>query len=112
MCGIADGTNDAQSMVTRTARKAHACWGCRETILPGHRYKVTSVLYDGSWTTWKHCLRCDAIYAHLLQLAWDAYDDIAVAPSLDCGEDYEDAWGEAPPERIAALAFALPGDFT
>lgn len=111
MCDLADGTNDVEAKTIRKARRSHVCRGCHETIRPGTRYVITSVLFDGSWSTWKHCMRCDAMYTHLTERAWKADDDIVIAPSLDCGEKYEHAWGEAPPESIAALAFALPEDF-
>ena len=41
------------------------------------------MLYDGGFDGWKHCLRCRALYAALLEKAWASYDDLAIAPSLD-----------------------------
>lgn len=107
MCdGGFDGHNDVEDGEWRTARKAHECCACDLPIRKGDRYHVLRTLYDGSWSTSKHCARC-----------WTMCDLLAAAPftdgvvlTLDCGVSWEDASGEPPPAYVAALAFWLPGD--
>lgn len=51
-------------------------------------------------------MRCQRIFDHLVERG--SHCDMYPAQRLDCGETYQDHWGEDPPEEIAALAFALP----
>ena len=108
MCDLADGTCDIWNETVRTARKAHRCFGCKaETIRPGDRYVETRTLFDGSWEGWKHCMRCHAMWKAIHAVAdFDEHID----PGLDCGETWESAGRGVLPERIAALAFWLPGE--
>ena len=99
----------------RTARKGHACYACHEPINPGDRYHFTSWVFDGSAGSYKHCARCWAMYeaicaAHDAQPGAysDAWEHVDLA--LNCGTVWEDELGELPAD-VAALAFALPGDF-
>ncbi len=85
------------------ARKAHTCSGCRESIHPGHRYRRTATLFDGSWSTWKHCLRCAAMVDALRPVLGERFTTETL--DLNCGEVWEE-----PPEHVAALAFLLPGE--
>jgi hypothetical protein len=45
------------------ARKAHACYECREPIAPGTRHKVVTGLWEGRWETYRWCPACDEIVA-------------------------------------------------
>jgi hypothetical protein len=82
----------------------HKCMACDEAIAPGLRYRLTVSMYDGHWERMKHCERCWRIYMELR----DASDHYTyIDPWLNCGE----VW-EMPPEHVAALAFAIPSDFT
>lgn len=112
MCDIAEGTNAVESTVRRRARIPHECDACEEAIHPGDEYIRTSVLYDGHWDDWKHCLRCDAIYRALLERADSSPDHLHIEPGLDCGSSWLEAWGESPPPEVEALAFAIPSDLT
>lgn len=103
---VADGRCDIVRHSERRAAKQHACDGCGEAIRKGDTYAVTSQLFDGHWDGWKHCLRCDAMFQ---EISWASHDPVAIDPGLDCGEQWEDNFGE-PPEHVAALAFWLPGD--
>jgi len=95
---------------TRTARKPHECLGCRETIGPGHKYNETRSLFDGCWSTWKHCLRCWAMFQALAEKTREGgFYVVAIDPELACGETWLANFGEPPPE-VAALAFMLPGE--
>lgn len=107
MCDIADGYNDITNHEHRTARKEHVCEGCGETIRKGDTYHHTSALFDGHWSTWKHCERCNAMMQALFA---EADDPIAIDPGLNCGETWESIGYGAPPEHVAALAFWLPGE--
>ena len=86
------------------ARKPHRCCACGETIRVGDVYCRTGTLFEGKWTTNRHCLRCWAI---LDALWFDGDSPVetgdAVEWTLDCGEEWED-----PPEYVAQLAFLLP----
>jgi hypothetical protein len=42
----------------RKARKEHTCCECGETIDKGSTYEYVTMLYDGSWDTFKTCMPC------------------------------------------------------
>jgi len=109
MCDPADGTCPVWERVRRTARKSHVCEGCTETIDPGTVYFVTSALWEGEWSRWKHCIRCDAMFNAIINANAEFGYYVAVDPRLDCGESWDSVFG-ATPEHIQALAFWLPGD--
>lgn len=90
-----------------TARKEHRCGACREVISPGHRYTRVYILFEREKETIKRCARCQKIHEHL---RGKAPGEMWPDESLNCGEEYKAHWGEEPPEDIAALAFALPGE--
>jgi len=98
-------TIEAFRSTFRTARKKHKCCACWETISPGHRYWVAEGVCEGVWESWKQCLRCHEIYTIL-----DGKSSFYETPelSLDCGESWEDVFGEPPPLDVAALAFLTP----
>lgn len=108
MCDIDyDGANQVESGQWRKAAKQHTCDACSETIRKGDRYHVWRALYDGHWSSMKHCARCWTIVDGLSSA------DFVPGPvdlHLDCGHTWEEASGEPPPPHIAALAFWLPGD--
>lgn len=84
------------------ARKEHVCSACKETIPATHHYWRVVVIYDKEASTIKRCLRCQKIHLHLRDLgSGEMWPD----EKLNCGELYEDHWGEEPPPEIAALAF-------
>lgn len=91
---------------TPRARKPHKCAACGETIRRGYRYKRWSLIFDGSAKDIKQCWRCYEIWSAIA----DASSGEPIVLTLDCGESWADVFGELPPE-VAALAFALPGDF-
>ena len=91
-----------------TARKLHTCHACDELISPGYHYVRLGMVFDGHAKTIKRCMRCQRLHEHLRVKG--AKMDMYPAERLDCGETYQDHWGEDPPDDIAALAFALPGE--
>lgn len=93
----------------RRARKEHVCYCCAETIRVGDQYVYEFGVFDRRPDEVKRCLRCQAIYEHLLSRHMS--DDSTVDRELKCGHSYKEVFSEEPPEDIAALAFALPGDF-
>ena len=97
---------DCEAEEQRRARVPHLCCACHETIRPGDRYNLYRTLYDGHWSTFKHCLRCWEI-VELLGFA-DFTDGVAIR--LDCGHTWEEASRGKPPSHVAALAFWLPGE--
>lgn len=48
------------SETTRKARKDHRCDECRRTIAKGECYQYHSLLFDGSWNTYRWCRHCAA----------------------------------------------------
>lgn len=56
--------------VTRTARKEHRCYECRETIVPGQKYEYCSGIWDGSPSAFKTCLSCVEIRNHFACDGW------------------------------------------
>lgn len=46
-----------------TARKAHRCVECRRSIRRGERYHHFQGLCDGTWSTVRTCLHCEAMTA-------------------------------------------------
>lgn len=97
MCDLDEENGpSASSEAWRNARKSHRCHACHETIRAGDRYHVLSGIWDGSAHTFKHCARC-----------WTMLEELPDGAQLDlnCGEIWEN-----PPEHVAALAFALPGE--
>lgn len=109
MCEEADGVCPVWNRQHRTARKRHVCDACREAIEPGHRYYRTSALYDGSWASWKHCERCDAMFNAISSENRRHGFYMAVDVDLNCGETWWHTFGPVPP-HIDALAFWLPGE--
>ncbi len=47
----------------RKARKAHRCTECGREILPGESYTAGRMIWEGEWSTYKTCSRCDAMAA-------------------------------------------------
>lgn len=107
MSGYADETYDVYDERFPVARKPHKCSACGETIAPGHRYARVGIVFQKEAETVVRCARCQTIHEHLRTLGdHDMWPD----EQLNCGEEYEQHWGEKPPDDIAALAFALPGE--
>jgi hypothetical protein len=91
----------------RRARKEHKCSACKETIQRTHFYIEHFSIFEGEFDTFKRCMRCEAIYQHLLNVS---HSDSPPMPLLDCGHSYREIHRVDPPDHIAALAFALPGE--
>lgn len=106
MCDIDEGNRCvAWNATVRTARKEHRCCACAESIRPGDRYHfISGVWQDSGPESFKHCARCWAMYRAADRHSRENDGDGAMI-TLDCGEVWEE-----PPEHIAALAFALPGE--
>lgn len=101
MCDYDYEPTDVQVFEWIRARKPRPCCACQETIVPGQHYHRCKYLYDGEWSSYDHCGRCFRI----VQSLWKTTDGSAIEMGLDCGE----VW-ETPPDDVAALAFALPGE--
>jgi hypothetical protein len=98
MCDSPD--YDSSSVVDhrwQRSKQERTCCACRApAIKRGDLYHVTASLYDGHWTTYRHCARCWAIAEHLWSNGAEAIDI-----HLDCGESYD-----APPSDPGhAIAF-------
>lgn len=74
----------------RRARTQHRCCACRETIRVGDRYHYASGIWDGHADSFKHCIRCWAIFRALV-----AESDDPVDLRLDCGELWSANFGVA-----------------
>lgn len=88
------------------ARREHKCCACGETIRCGDRHKRTFVVFEGDAETYRHCLRCAAIYRALCRTTGE---DEYIEYRLNCGHTWEETRGECPPE-IARLAFMTPDE--
>lgn len=84
------------------ARAEHQCTACSRLILPGHTYSLTTLKCDGEIHRHKRCGACELIYRHLVKIG---AGDMRPMENLDCGLDYEEEWGDEPPDEVAALAF-------
>ncbi len=109
MCDVADGRWDVFDCRRVKARKQHECEACDDGIQRGHVYFKTFALIDGGVSTWKHCARCHVLYEKLCELH-NQSDPIYVDERLNCGTSWREAFGEDPPDEIAALAFILTDD--
>lgn len=109
MSGYYDETYEVYKEEPVTARKAHTCDACKETIPAKATYWKVFTLFDGNVDSLKRCNRCEAIHVHLRNLCAGTGDEIWPDERLACGLKYEDEWGELP-DHIAALAFALPSE--
>jgi RNase P subunit RPR2 len=103
----ADETYDVYNERFPRARKEHQCDACLETIVGGQRYARIGIVYDGRAGTIVRCMRCQKIHEHLRTvLDSEEWAD----ERLNCGHTYQQRHECDPPEDIAALAFALPGE--
>lgn len=107
MSQCADETYDVYDERWVTCRKPKPCHACKETIPAGVKYSRVGVVWDGSAESVVRCARCQTIHEYLRGVM--DYDEWP-AERLDCGHEYEELHGEAPPDAIASLAFWLPGD--
>lgn len=102
MCDL-DGYNEVWNSKQVRARKEHACCACNGKIPAGIYYHASSALFDGSWSRYKHCIRC---YEMLEAICARARSPVDVY--LNCGSSWEDAFDEETPDYVAELAFVLP----
>lgn len=107
-----DGMCDIWTRKRQRARKAHKCDCCGEPIERGHIYATHFTLYEGTTEYVKRCLRCEALYDALTERmrAAGTLGDETPDLFLNCGHDYEERWGEAPPPELARLAFLTPAE--
>ena len=47
--------------VARKASKQHKCCECKRLIEPAETYIVTSGLWEGKWSHYKHCSECELL---------------------------------------------------
>jgi predicted RNA-binding Zn-ribbon protein involved in translation (DUF1610 family) len=107
MSHAVDETYDVYEERTHRARKPRTCNACEQPIDAGEKYVAVFIVFDGDREALSRCARCQTIHLHLRKKGdGEMWPD----EKLDCGEDYEEHWGEAPPDEVAALAFALPGE--
>ena len=57
-CDVGDGPCDVYRATMRTAAKRHRCGECSGVILPGDRYEVATMLFEGRWDSCRSCLAC------------------------------------------------------
>lgn len=100
-----DGYNAVESYTERRARKVHECSCCDEPIRVGDVYVTIFVVYDGDPRTYKHCLRCHAVFQAAAKRHQDLHTGESVRFDLGCGHDWRETFDEDPPETVAKLAF-------
>jgi hypothetical protein len=99
-----------------TARVAHTCHCCPETIRPGDIHFRASWVYEGRYDSFRRCARCHLLYLELVKLhrkhdIRDEFGDLmGVDPELNCGHSFEKVFGREPPEELARLAFMTPAE--
>jgi len=102
MCdGGVDEITEVQLDSWLKAAKERLCIACRESIPAGIIYHQSRRLVEGSWEVWSHCVRC----WRMCEALWQRNGGECIDMRLSCGE----VW-DSPPEAVAELAFALPGD--
>lgn len=99
------GVADVYEERVQRARKKHRCCACREHIVPGERYQVTFVVDSEGAGTYKHCLRCAEMLDILVRMHRERDTGEMPELMLMCGHDWEEVFGEAPPEAVQRLAF-------
>lgn len=103
----AEGYYVAYREIVRRARKLHTCDACEQPIRPGDYYCAVSWVFDGGADGVKRCGSCQRTHEHLRNLCWykdrGYHDHLWPDERLRCGREYEDEWGDAPPDEIAAL---------
>lgn len=64
----------------RTARKQHRCYECSRPIVPGQKYHDISGCWDGSWSDYKVCQRCERVRLALAEYEKEDYGCLCLAP--------------------------------
>lgn len=59
MAGVIDDYPAIFNSDKRKARKEHICYECRGAINKGESYFVDSMIFDGEWSKYKICSKCD-----------------------------------------------------
>jgi hypothetical protein len=112
-CGDGERVDVDQERRQR-ARKEYKCNACKETIERGHLYVRHTLIYAREVDVTIRCLRCDAIYQHLVEIHREhnrltddpEWPDLA----LNCGHEFKERWGNEPPLELARLAFMTPAE--
>lgn len=95
MCDLDDDLSAIQRSDRRRARRNYRCYACDETIVAGDLHVYTFQVWDRGADTYRHCLRCWAMFDWLVHRL-----ESSIQWNLNCGEVYED-----PPDEVASLAF-------
>lgn len=80
----------------RKAAKKYSCCACGENILKGDYYIYISGCWDGEFSSFKQCLRCNAMMEGIIKITGEN-----ALITLNCGEEFQP--GEAP--TLEHLAF-------
>lgn len=112
MSYAAEETYDVYREQIRKARQSHRCDACRCVIRSGDYYCAVSWVYDGSAGGVKRCGSCQLTHVHLRGMCSAEFDRDDMWPDerLGCGLEYEDEWGEEPPEEIWVLPLLGPDE--
>jgi len=98
-----DGIYDVYKRTLVHARKRHRCCACEVPILVGDTYVRVYIVFDGSVSTYKRCLRCERIFQTLVEVLehreqWPDED-------LNCGHEWVENGNGPLPDEVAQLAF-------
>lgn len=99
----------------RKARKAHKCSACRVVIRPGDYYCNVALVHDKKAKSLKRCGACQLTHLHLRERCAakgysSNYERMWPDERLGCGLDYEEEWGEEPPDEIWRLPLLGPDE--
>lgn len=90
----------------RTARKAHKCCECRDTIQPGEQYRYESGIWDGEPASFKTCLDCLDLRN---QFCCDGWEYGRVREMIR--EEIDNCGGDVPLVGLGNLRFAARAAF-
>ncbi len=102
-----DETYDVYIEKKRKASKSHVCSACKEAIHPKEYYFNISCVFQGEAATIKRCARCQTMHLNLRKMDKDC-EDLWPDEKLNCGEEFEEHWGEPPSREMVELAFITP----
>ena len=100
MSHYVDECYDVYQETTRKARKEHDCDACKLPIRRGDYYCSVHIVFDGRARSVKRCGACQTTHIHLRKLN---PGEMWPNEKLACGLDYEEEWGNEPPDEIQAL---------
>lgn len=105
MCFYHDEYADVSTDKLKVARKEHKCGDCGGVIRRGEKYRHTTFLFEGEWSTSKECRRCAFDRLRIIQheLAEGCHRSEAEPALESVGDAIIDyGWKRTPVNRVPA----------